>query len=379
MFRTMLHLSSILVFTAPLIHIAGYDNPFFLNSRLAFPPYLSTFFSWLLYLVYMLFLFFSINKLKRIFDRNLTIRIFPLFLSYCILLVFAIASFSDVSRYVLLTMMVIIVPSAVYFLLNTENEYIEAIKKYSVFYVVFSFVFVVLNYNPGMRSTGMLGNPNIFSATLLFHLAFLLEYSNRIRRIRYNYVIITIITSMIFMSGSRSALLVAFLILLPSLLKNKLNFSIICAFMLASLFYFGGNELEFLTSRFSIDAYENVASQSGRRVIWESAVYYIKQDYLVGWGMDSPQKLLDTGNVHSSYYRIMLMIGIPLSILSFISMSAFLLFITFSRNISELNIFIVSFFILSLGEDFLVGIGSAMFYYFIISIPLLLKFRRLHG
>ncbi|EIZ1007322.1 O-antigen ligase family protein [Vibrio vulnificus] len=379
MYRIILHLSSFLVFIAPLIHVAGYDNPFFLNARLALPSYLSTFFSWLLYLVYMLFIFFSINKLERIFDWNLSVKIFPLFLSYGILFVFSIASFSDVSRYALLAIMIVIVPSVVYFLLNREDEYVKIIKKYSMFYVLFSFVFVVLNYNPGMRSTGMLGNPNIFSATLLFHLAFLLEYSNRIRIIRYNYVIITIITAMIFMSGSRSALLVALLILLPSLLKNKFHFSIIITFILVLLFYFGSNELEFLISRFSIDSYENVASQSGRSAIWERAVYYIKQDYLVGWGMDSPQKLLDTGNVHSSYYRIMLMIGIPLSILSFAFMFSFVLFISFSRNISELNIFIVSFFLLSLGEDFLVGIGSAMFYYFIISIPLLLKFRRIHG
>jgi hypothetical protein len=369
MYRTIYYLSLCLVFFAPLIHIAGEDNPFFTNSRIEIPAYFSTVFSYSLFILYLFSAFLTIVNGRFFPYKEVVKETAPIIFAYCFLFIASISYQSDMARYFLIVIVMLTFPIVINFLLNNYSGYLKAIKDVSLLYVFFSFVFVIVNFFPGLRITGMLGNPNIFSATLLFHLAFLIAYSHGVERIRNLNLIVTVLIIFIFLSGSRSALLCAFFISAPMMYKRKIYFSLIfLACVIFSPLYLDFN---FLIDRFSLSAYENIAAESGRSLIWKNALFYINRDIMFGWGMNAPMDLLDTGNIHNSYYRVILMVGAPLAVLFCFFLVLFIIN-TFRdvNKFSELKVFILSFFLLSIGEDFLVGIGSAMFYYFLLAIPL---------
>src|SRR5690606_40825657 len=88
-------------------------------------------------------------------------------------------------------------------------------------------------------------------------------------------------------------------------------------------------DLSFITDRF--ENIRNVTADSGREVIWELAYIAIEQNFWWGNGMEANLLIANTGNMHNSYIRFVLNMGIIFTILTLL-MYVFSLMATFRKR-----------------------------------------------
>lgn len=120
----------------------------------------------------------------------------------------------------------------------------------------------------------------------------------------------------------------------------------------------------------------SAATDSGRAAFWSDVLTCIKAEPIFGYGMNGAQECIGIGSVFNSYLRVVLMLGMPLSILFF---SAFLYFVG-CLILGNSNVFIKSYFLSILvafmAEDFVTGFGTPFFPFMLYMLSVYLYEKR---
>ncbi|WP_180032144.1 O-antigen ligase family protein [Acinetobacter sp. YH12245] len=303
------------------------------------------------------------------FLKNIKINysFFYLICAYLILFFWSIVDANDQIRYFLIMMSVIFCPMSLYYFFNKINFslFSKYLILFSFFIIIISTIFSYLNYGNNPRISGIHNNPNLMGMWLVSLLTIILYFQEYIKK----YIILIIITCtsiLVLLTGSRLAFCVLLLILIPFFVKNKI---VTFIFFIVSLIYFlfGGDFINFRSVEVG-----SAVSDSGRIDIWEKAFICIQNEPFVGNGMLGAQNCVHSGNVHNSYLRVLVMLGIPLTLLFFIMYFYFI----FKAAISSANIYIKFYLIglpiLFFAEDYIVGFASPFFPFFIFIISLYL-------
>jgi hypothetical protein len=92
----------------------------------------------------------------------------------------------------------------------------------------------------------------------------------------------------------------------------------------------------------------------------------------LGYGMNAPLELIDTGNIHNCYVRFLLTMGYPFTILTLLCLLILILFVAKDKKVPKPLVgFLFGYILANYGEDFFVGVGSSMFIYVVMTIGLI--------
>ena len=89
------------------------------------------------------------------------------------------------------------------------------------------------------------------------------------------------------------------------------------------------------------------------------------ENIFIGNGLSGHLQILNSTNLHNGYLSLFFMIGIPLGFMVLV-LFIFAVILSIQRSNFENSFvkhFLVSFVILNFGEDFLIGLGSPIFFY----------------
>ena len=284
---------------------------------------------------------------------------------------YAIASKSDIIRYLGLSIISFSLPVVLgYFLIRSKINILQTIRYIIYLQIILNLIVGMNSLFMGYRFQGVINNPNLFGLIALFWLTILMlptDSSKKHTVLNYLFVFFNIIT--IIASGSRASFVGLIIISFAFLSTNKINRNLI----IIILFFTG-----FIITTYFIDIpfiyrLEKIGLEdvdSGRRIYWDTAVFYIKNNLWFGYGMDAPMKLVDTGNIHNCYLRYLLMIGLFFTIISFLFYFLFIIQIWRTRkNVPSVLIgFILAFTVMNFAEDYYVGIGSSAFLSFLVIV-----------
>lgn len=369
-----IRLISLLVILAPLIHIGGGDNAYIASARIKLPELLGLISQTTLYLFYIcsIFIMVSLSRKKGVILTRIN-RFF--LLSYIVVFIMSLVQFEDISRYFLLVVIFYAIPFIVYEVYESGKfEYLNSsIGFCSRFYILASFIICIINYNPALRFNGLVGNPNIFSATIFSCLVIHL-FSEYIKGKKKNSTIdiITIFSLiMIIFSGSRSAMLAIIFLLLLQVKSIKSGFLII---LVSSVVIFCIEQYSsgFVTQRFNSigDGYIAASEASGRSEIWLKAIHLIEKEPLTGAGMSGALEAIGSNNIHNSYLRVLVTTGVPLGGLAILFFLLGTTNIVFSNVPNEIKAYFLMVLVFFSGEDFIVGIGSAFIFYLVLILSM---------
>lgn len=296
-----------------------------------------------------------------------------LLLAYLILLIWSLVTNSDQVRYFTIFISVAFVPIGLLYVINRINYRAFALCTIVtlVFLLLLSIVFSILNFPMFSRVSGIHSNPNLMGMWLASILTVILYFNNNINR-NLTFLIVASVVVLVILTGSRLALGVMLLIIIPYIASYKVS-SLFVFSMLVILFYIF---LQFFVSQIGFDlrAFEvgSAISDSGRAIIWERAIDCVYSEPLIGHGMFGAENCVNIGNVHNSYLRISVMLGIPLTII-FFSLFFYSLIKIFMMSS---NPFIKSYFLglplAFFSEDYIVGFASPFFPFFIFILTLFL-------
>lgn len=298
-------------------------------------------------------------------------------LAYIPLLLYAIAENNDIVRY--LSIILLILTTTVFFEKHFKQYSTEELIGFTIpgviLFVIVSIIYSIDPYNSGLRISGYMTNPNGFALALVVSGILLSAH-------KFNYLIFILLAhstlfSLILFSGSKASMIAYGLVIL-FFLKQK-NTSTFVKFFFLSLILLVSFHAEdnLLQSRaFQLDAASLL--ESGRGELNSKSLLLIKDSPFIGHGMTKHEELLATGNVHNSYTRIFLMVGIPFGVLYFAFLFYGLLLAYFFSPENNTKVFWIIVPIISVGEDYLVGIGSFFFLTFILMLSFL-KTNRLNS
>lgn len=313
------------------------------------------------------------TKLKTYFPVLL------LMIGYLILLAWSLVSFSDSLRYMILFFAVALCPAGIFYILERSDLefFAKILVALSFFFISISAFYSFLNYSDFPRVYGIYNNPNLFGMWIFSCTSLLLCFE----RFLSKFFVVTYLCAAFFLvllTGSRLAFVLFALLLIPSIWRYKVSLAfVIPLFFLVALFL-GAPGIEVR----SLDV-TNAVSDSGRNVIWLRALACIAESPLIGHGMSGAQDCVGVGNVHNSYLRLAVMLGLPLALVFVILYFGFI----GSVLLSKANIYIKLYFIglpfAFFGEDYVVGVASPFFPFFILMLAILmmdlkssLSFRR---
>ncbi|MFD0931600.1 O-antigen ligase family protein [Psychroflexus salinarum] len=307
----------------------------------------------------------SIYYLGRIRNYRITTPVVFISTFYFMQFLYALVDGEDYVRFFLMTVFSLLIPPVIGLAIKNDKKII----KYFIF-CIFFFLIISIFLNGhlvliGQRFLGFLNNPNTYGISTVFWLIILLlaNYFQVINKKLFTFILIGLFFTMLF-TGSRNAIAGMSLILIIKY-YNQLNKMLVGVFLLLSVFLVISQfiDLSFLTSRF-----ENIfqaASDSGRLDIWERAYYAINQNFWWGNGMDANLQIANTGNMHNSYIRFVLNMGIIFTIFTLL-MYLFSIISTYTKRSKVpliLTGFLLVFAVANIGEDFFVGLGSSVFIY----------------
>lgn len=300
----------------------------------------------------------------------------PIYIAYALLLVWAIVSFEDILRYLFQFLCVAFVPLAICNILkNIDLKAFVKIFTVTIYVLILiNGVFSLINYPLYPRIFGIYSNPNLMGMILFSQLCLFLYFSNYTNA--FNKVVIPLMLCfLIVMTGSRLSTFVTLLPLAIFFLRNKIRYALpLIVILTAATFYYyffiSSNtplNLDFRAFKFS-----GSVDDSGRSVIWERAYSCIRQSPLVGHGMNGAEECVLSGNVHNSYLRVLVMLGIPLAII-FYSMVFIFIGLSLIKSIDlYIKTYLVSLLFLYFAEDYIAGVGTPFFAFFLIMLGLVL-------
>jgi O-antigen ligase len=260
-------------------------------------------------------------------------------------------------------------PIGLMFLL--QKTHVKNVANFSIFaffiLIFVSIVYSYLNISTHPRVAGIHNNPNLMGMWLVSVLVIVLYFQKNVKRLAAVLLVVSIFI-LVLLTGSRLSFGMLFLVLIPLAFKLKaLPLFILSLVFIVLIFFMGTTELSFRAVDF-----DSAISDSGRVFIWLRALECIFSEPLFGHGMLGAQNCVDTGNVHNSYLRVAVMLGLPLAIIFFVFFFTFLVYVLFSG----VNVYIKSYFLglplAFFAEDYIAGIGSPFFPFFIFILALFL-------
>ena len=355
------------IFFASFLGSAPYEGDILVLKMYSLPRILHDI-AYVFYLILIiLFCFFGIARVSK--HWRLFKPFFILVFSYFILLFWALVTANDYVRYFVIFLSVLLCPiGLLYVIEETDFKFFSK----SVFYTFCLFVFLsvvysFLNYATHPRVSGIHNNPNLMGIWLISLLTVALYLKDYINRSVF-FLFLVVVSVLIILTGSRLAFAALFIMYTPIFLKFKF-FSFLSLAFLIAYFLGNGNSLDMGFRAIEIGS---AVSDSGRSLIWDRAIECINTELLVGHGMGGAESCVKIGNVHNSYLRIAVMLGIPLAILFFLSYFFFLAKVL----TTPVNVFIKLYFIglpiAFFAEDYLVGFASPFFPFFLFMLALLL-------
>lgn len=333
------------------------------------PPIVSTTADLARWVILGLFLLFFITNIRNFRIEQKWLCAF--FAFYFFQFLYSLFTFSDTARYSVLLAEAISLPLIFAYIFKVNGLNLSLLRKIIYFFIVFSIAFNIKVFFRGFRFFGFLNNPNLYGLCALFWLSILLIDMQK--KSRLNNIFIFVLIATIISTGSRNALIGLLIIFMFSYVKDVKRLIIFCVLLLLSFLAFI-SFLAYYSDLGRLLDIQNAASDSGRFIYWQKAIALIERNPFWGYGMDAPEKLVDTANMHNCYLRYILMIG---SIFFLFSMSFYLYFLyrVFKnrRFIPESLVgFLFAFTLMNVGEDFFIGAGSTAVIYFCLSIGMIL-------
>lgn len=334
---------------------------------LSIPPFVSiiAFYGrWFIIGILVMYFIFSSDKIKKYITKYNVL--FTLF--YVVQFLYAMTTQTDVVRYLSLAILAFILPIVITSQVDSKKYFVKPtnFQKVVFFFTILSIIVSGIVVLSGLRFQGILGNANMYGISAVFWLT-LIQLSSKTK---FNLILSVVIFITILLSGSRGALVAGFVVILFSYLKYFKQLLIGASIM--SLLIFGLSkliDLSFIFGRF--EDVGNSAAASGRQLIWDNAFNYINVNPL-GYGMNAPLELINTGNIHNCYIRFLLTMGYPFTIFSLIFFFAIIVIAFYDKKAPKPIVgFLIGYALANYGEDFFVGIGSSMFIYVIFAIGLL--------
>lgn len=368
-----IYIIPVMLFIAQFIHIGTEDTNYFNVPVLVLPTWMGYIASKLLFIFYIFTSLYSLYLFyKNKYQHDLIIIIFSA--TYFFLMFYSLFTYDDIFRYVGLFIFSLFIPLYIKYIFK-ECGYLNQLRvlKNTCLLILFvSTIFSIVNFVPGFRIMGFYSSPNVYGGTLIFIIAILFLYNdakdNDNNVVHYFLVLIVFIN--VVLSGSRAGLVGVLLFLIFKINNLKINIFV----SISILLLFSRFSIDFNFDRFLIilNGINDLSSSSGRGLVWEKTIEYIKDNSLVGLGMSSPINIIGAGNIHNSYLRIFLMVGIPLGILSItMFFSSIVLSISRNKYHNAAKIYLISLALICLGEDYLVGIGSSQFFSTLIILSIL--------
>lgn len=335
-----------------------YNLPIFLSNFFGFLYVLLLSYFWILGFIYL-------KKLKKI----PTTYIF-LILAYFCLFLWSLVTLSDVVRYFLIFSCVVFCPFGLLVILEKVDFSRISFGVYvAIAILIFvSIIYSILNLSTHPRVSGIHTNPNLMGGWLLSILCLTLYFEKNQNKIIIIFFVLIIFLLILF-TGSRLVFICSLLFVLPFFARSKFSLFIILfvlmLFIILNINLFPNSDFRFLEIK-------NSVSDSGRSEIWERAINCIQMSPLVGHGMFGSHNCVSIGNVHNSYLRVAVMLGIPLTVIFFSLYLIFIVMVFFKSKSYYLKYFFLGLPLLFFGEDYVVGFASPFFAFLILVLSLLL-------
>lgn len=319
--------------------------------------------------------FATVGFLQR--SKGVPFYYYFLYVFYFLFLFISVLTFSDYFRYFILMVSILFVPRGLSLLLSAvePKKLSSGVLSTICFFVFLSLFYSYMNLGTHPRISGIYNNPNLFGMWLCVATALLLYFNSFMRRSILILLLATIFLMLVF-TGSRLTIVVFFIILLP-FFYNNIRPVYLFSLILLLTFFLIAVPFDFLPAlEFRSFQLANAISDSGRSVIWSKALMCIADQPLVGHGMEGAENCVGIGNVHNSYLRVFVMMGVPLGVFSFVMFFSFLFFVLFSNLNPYVKSFFLSIPILFFGEDYIVGLASPFYPSFLLFCSLVLLERK---
>lgn len=290
-----------------------------------------------------------------------------LIFSYFILFFWAIVNSSDYLRYFILLFSILLCPIGILYAIERVNFHnlSRVVVFISSILIILSVIYSYLNLPDLSRISGIHNNPNLMGAWLISLLTVILYFSKGINK-NIIYIIVTIVMLLVLLSGSRLAFIVLFILLIPFIFKYKF-FSILAFIFIFFYLLLSGDETTFRAVEVG-----SAVSDSGRESIWERTIECIYLEPLVGHGMFGAENCVNRPNIHNSYLRLALMLGIPLTIVFFLSFFTFLVKSIFLQVNSYIKLYLIGIPLMFFAEDYVSGFASPFFPFLVFILALFL-------
>lgn len=344
---------------------ASIDNELRVAKYFVFPEIISkiSYFAYFLSVTILAFL-----GLLRVFKINKTLTpILFLVFSYFILVFWSLFTFSEQIRYLTIFFSILLCPVGLSYVIERIdlNKFSKSIIVILSLLLFFSVIYSILNYSTHPRVSGIHNNPNLMGMWLVSLLSIILYLDKKIDK-KIIFTFIAIVAFLVIFSGSRLAFGALFIVLIPFLFKHKALF--VSALLFVSIYFLlVGVNFDFRAVDMS-----SAVSDSGRIHIWSRAFTCISSEPLVGHGMLGAENCVNSGNVHNSYLRVSVMLGIPLALVFFSSFFAFLAKVMISPVSPYIKFYFLSLPALLFAEDYIVGFASPFFPFLIFMLALYL-------
>jgi O-antigen ligase len=337
-------------------------------SRLYVLPEIITRISYYVYLF--MLLLFSFLGAKNV-SQTLTFPAPMLVLAvpYFLLLFWSIVTSSEHVRYMIMFFSITFSPIGLVFLL--KKSHIKIVAKFSIFVLSFlvfiSALYSYFNISTHPRVAGIHNNPNLMGVWLVSLLAVVLYFQEYVKRVVVFWLVFGVSVLALF-SGSRLGFGTLLLVLIPFVFKLKaLPLFMLSSVAIISVYFMGTAGFNFRATDF-----DSAVSDSGRIFIWLRAFECISAEPLVGHGMLGAQNCVDIGNVHNSYLRVAVMLGLPLATTFFVFFFAFLAYVFILRVSPYIKFYFLGLPFAFFGEDYISGVASPFFPFFIFILALFL-------
>lgn len=308
----------------------------------------------------------SAYGLIRLYNSSrIPVAIVLMAIPYTILLIWSIVTMSDIFRYLVLLVSILLCPIGIAGIISYTNTRLLAnlLSLLLLALLLISGVYSLLNFPTSPRVSGHLNNPNLMGIWIVSTLIVILVFKNQIKpMVFWLYIILSII--LVILTGSRLGFILTVIATLPLIKTYRKKIFLLLLFTTPFLFFLD-QEINFRVFEVS-----DAVSDSGRSVFWQRAINCIQQQPLLGYGMEGQISCVGTGNVHNSYLRIAVMIGIPLAIVfySLYYISIFRFYKTSKNYYIGVYFLILPFSLF--GEDYIAGFASPFFAFMVFIIAL---------
>ena len=316
-------------------------------------------------LIFSSFILFSLLSILLLLRKKIRINRLILLSSlfYFPIALVSVFTMTETSRYVGIFSFSLFVP-LFYIWAIRKYDYVEIIRFLRIgilLILLLGSVFSMLNLWNQPRIAGYVANPNTYGF-ILFAMAVIYFSGYGVKGIA-DQIVLMLFTLQAMLTGSRLAWL-GFLVFFAFLwwsqrgFRSKINYI---------LFFVG---LLLIISLFDLGEYTNrvfniwtSVEDSGRDDIWLQVIPDIQKNWLLGLGMSGFEERYGTENLHNSYLRVAIMIGVPLAAVVFGLMLLTIITVLLTPlSHPVLKSYFIFLPLLMFGEDYIAGIGSFFFF-----------------